>query len=411
MNTRNLREQRAALITQANALLTENVALNEEQRSKFDALYAEADGLKQTIDRAERAAAAEAELRELQPVVKPVVEGDAKAAEVRAAKYTSAFNKYLREGKEGLNAEERSLLSENRAQSVTTGSGGAYTVPQGFMNELAVALKHYGGIRDVARSLVTSTGNPLPWPTNNDTSNMGSRLGATSVPGTAQEVDLTFGQVNLNAWTYTSQAITVPNELLQDSAFDLEAFIKEQFVTRIGRIQNNEFTVYSGGNGPQGVVPFATGSATGVTAATGGTTAITYDNLVDLIHSVDLAYRKNGTLMFNDLTFSVIRKIKDNYGRPLLAPGIDGSDPDKILGYKYVVNNDMAVPGANAYSMLFGDFSKYIVRDIANSTAIMRLDQLNALNNQTTFVAFTRSDARGVDAGTHPISFFKQSAT
>jgi len=410
-----MRANRAKLITDAQALIpNDGTAMSAENRTKFDTMMADSDLMKGDIDRVERAAAAEAELRTLVPTPAPaiVAAGVPQAeAEAREAKYQAAFRNFLRRGPEGVTGEDRSLLMERRAQSDTVGAQGAFLIPSGFQHELEVALKYYGGIRSAARSITTSTGNPLPWPTTNDVMNMGVRLGKATVPGTAPEQDLSFGQVQFGAYTYTSKAIVVPNELLQDSAFDLEAHIKEQFVTRLGRIQNNEFTLNNDGAGPQGIVPFAVAGATGAVGVTGETLTMIYDDLVNTEHALDKAYRTGAKWMLNDLTFSVIRKIKDTLGRPLLSPGIDGGDPDKILGYEYVINNDMAVPAADAVTLLFGQYQKYVVRDIANTMAILRLDQLYALQNQTAFVAFMRSDARGIDAGTHPIVTFTQSHT
>jgi HK97 family phage major capsid protein len=411
MNIRELKEKRAKLVADANALLTaaEGV-MAPDVETRFNEQMDEAEAIRRNIDAAERGAAAEAELR---ATVKPEGQNPGAAAvgteEQRAEAYKKAFRSYLIHGKEDMSREERALLAEKRVQSDTTGAGGAYLIPQGFQKELETALKFYGGMRQVSRSLTTDTGNTLPWPTNNDTSNAGALL--SDVGGVAPENDLVFGQVSFGAYTYTSKAITVPNELLQDSAFDLQEYIKERFVERIGRIQNTHFTTRATNPGPQGVVVGAVAGGAGVVAAAGGTSAITYNNLVDTTRALDKAYRDQGVWMLNDLTFSVIRKIVDGYGRPLLSPGIDGSDPDKILGFKYVINNDMATPAANAVSMLFGNFQKYVIRDVANSMAILRLDQINALSNQTTFVAFTRADGRLIDAGTHPIVTFTQSAT
>jgi HK97 family phage major capsid protein len=406
-----LKEKRNHIVAQATLLVTAD--MNAETRAKVDAMYVDADALKGDIDRAERAEAMEAELRSVKPLPASPLgnenseQADAKAAEVRTSNYKKAFDVYLRKGERGLSQEQASVLSagtqEVRTQSGASPASGGYTIPVTLADTIEVALKFYGGMRQVASSIKTSGGGTLNWPTNNDTTNVGAILS-----GTAAEQDLVFGSVPFGAFTYTTKQIPVQKELLQDSAFPLEDYIRKAFVDRIGRIQNTHFTVGTGTTMPNGVVTQATA---GITAATGGVTSVTYANLVDIVHSVDIAYRANAKFMFNDLTLAATRKLVDTQGRPLLGLGINGGDPDSILGYKYVVNNDVATMAASAKSILFGDFSKYLIRDVANSLEIVRLSELGALQNQVIFVGFVRGDGQLIDAGTHPLTYFSNSAS
>jgi HK97 family phage major capsid protein len=414
MTINEMKEKRNHIVAQATLLVKSE--MNAETRAKIDAMYVDADAIKGDIERAERAEAMEAELRSVKPLpASPIGASnvqsedtvDPTVARLASPEYKAAYRKYLRHGANELNQDERRTLrgglTETRTQSSASGPSGSYTVPTTLAGEIEVALKYFGGMRQVASSIKTAGGGVLNWPTNNDTTNVGAILS-----GSAPEQDLTFGSVPFSAYTYTTKQIPVQNELLEDSAFDLDQFVRDAFVNRIGRIQNTHFTVGTGTGQPTGIV---TASTVGITAATGGTTMVTYNNLVDIIHSVDIAYRPNAKYMFNDLTLAAIRKLTDNYGRPLLGLGINGGDPDSILGFRYVVNNDIAPMAANASSILFGDFSKYMIRDVANSLAIMRLSELGALSNQTIFVGFVRGDGQALDAGTHPWKSFVNSAT
>jgi len=405
MNIVEMKEKRNRLVVEASSLVKGD--MNAETRAKVDAIYADADAIKGDIERAERSEALEAEMRKSTPPP-PTSLGDSAQAEsaakeVRAAKYKEAFSTYLRKGERGVNAEQASILSEYRTQSAATLGSGGYTVPIDLADQIEVALKYFGGMRAVSKNIKTSGGGTLNWPTNNDVTNVGAILS-----GSAAEQDLTFSNVPFGAFTYTTKQIPVQKELLQDSAFNLEEFIREAFVNRIGRIQNTHFTVGTGTTMPNGVGVVC---PTGVTAATGGATSITYGNLVDTLHSVDVAYRSGAKWMFNDLTLAALRKLVDTQNRPLLGLGINGGDPDTILGYQYVINNDVPVMAASAKSVLFGDFSKYLIRDVAESLQIVRLDELGALSNQVIFVGFTRADGQLLDAGTHPIQAFANSAT
>ena len=141
--------------------------------------------------------------------------------------------------------------------------------------------------------------------------------------------------------------------------------------TRIGRITNAHFTTGTGSGQPRGVV---TDASSGVVAAAGNTTAITYANLVALEHSLDPGYRRGAEFMFHDSTLKAIKQLLDTTGRPLWVPGVAVREPDTILGHRYVVNQDMAVMAANARSILFGDFSRFFVRDVQD-VQIMRLTE------------------------------------
>ena len=420
-----LRQERSALYDEAQKLVPgTGQKWASENRTKFDAMMLDMDTMKADIDRLEKSESVSDELRaglgkangatKVGSYTEDVSGDDPKAVEARQKRYRKAFDAYLRRGANSISPEDLNILrsqgqsAEYRDQDPTTGPGGGFLIPTGFQRELEIALKQYGGVRQSARTITTATGAPLPWPTTNDTGVMGRRLGATAVANPAVASNQAFGQVSFQAWTYTSDVIRIPNELLNDSAFDLQAEVRDRFAERIGRIQNNEFTLYAGGGGPTG---FLGASHLAVTGATGETTSCTYDDVINLQHGIDPAYRMGAAYMFHDQTLNFLRRLKDNYGRPLFGPGLNGGDPDSIAGYPFVINQDMPVMAANAKSMAFGNWSKYVIRDVANSAVVVRLNELYALQNETAFVSFLRSDGQLLDAGTHPIAVFQNSAT
>jgi len=297
--------------------------------------------------------------------------------------------------------EERAALTG--LQSTTTTGG--YTVADELMRSLEVALLAFGGMRSVATVIRTDTGGPLPIPTTNDTANKGVIIGENT---TTTELEMTFGQLVLDAWKYSSKYILASMEFLQDTSINVSGFLGEALANRIGRIQNDHFTTGSGSQ-PNGIVTAATSS--GVTFA--GSATVSYDNLVDLVHSVDPAYRSNGRFMFHDGALKMIKKVKvlqysgDTTGMPLWAPGLTAGQPDTILGYPYVINQSMTTPATTVKSILFGDFSKYIIRDV-RTVEVRRLDELFALLGQTAFLAFARADGDLLDAGTNPVKYGTQ---
>jgi HK97 family phage major capsid protein len=298
--------------------------------------------------------------------------------------------------------QEQTRAALTGAQSTTTTGG--YTVADAAMQALEVALLAYGGIRQVARIVRTSTGGPLPFPTTNDTAQKGRLLGENT---TTTETEMTFGQLVIDAYKYSSDYILASVEFLQDSSIDVSSFIGEALGTRIARLQSDHFTTGTGSSQPRGIV---VGAASGVT---GVADPPTYDNFVDLVHSIDPAYRGNSRFMMNDATLKTIKKIKvlqysgDTTGMPLWAPGLTSAQPDTILGYPFVINQSMASPGSTAKKVLFGDFSKYIIRDVRDVT-LLRLDERFAELHQVAFLAFARSDGDLLDAGTNPVKYMSQ---
>jgi len=290
----------------------------------------------------------------------------------------------------------RMVKREFRDMSLTAGSGG-YTVPEGFVYSLEQALLQYGGVRQVADVMRTDGYGDLPWPTMNDTTNKGAILAEATTFGAS--VDPTFGSVIFKSFKYSSKPIVLSNEILSDSAFDLAAMIGSWLGARIGRIQNDHFTTGTGTVLPMGVV---VASTQGVEAAS--KTAITDGEIISLEHSVDPAYRPNSIWMFHDTILAAIRQLKDvTSGQYLWQPGMQAGVPDRLLGYRYVVNQSMTGTQAqSAKVVLFGDFSKYKIRDVAG-VRLVRLDELFAQTDQVGFVAFLRSDGNLLDAGTAPI--------
>lgn len=295
-----------------------------------------------------------------------------------------------------MNQEERAISGP---QSTT--STGGYSIQDASMGALEKALLAFGGVRQVAKVIRSETGGPLPIPTVNDTTNVGALIAENTTVGTQ---DIALGQLVLDAYTYTSKAVLVSVQLMQDNSINLPELLGELLGERLGRITNTHFTTATGTSQPNGVVA----AATFTQAATGNTTSITYANLLALYHSVDPAYRGNARWMFNDNTLSKIKLLTDSQGRPLWLPGLVERAPDTIFGSPYVINQDMATMTISAKSILFGDFSKYIIRDVRDIT-LLRLDERYAEFLQVAFVAFLRTDGDLLNAGTNPLKGYQNS--
>jgi HK97 family phage major capsid protein len=293
-----------------------------------------------------------------------------------------SFDTYLRSGVPS---------GELRALGVSTDTAGGYLVPEGFRTKLIERLQAFGGVRRVAESLTTTTGLDLSYPTEDDTANVGAIAAENTQIG---EQDVVLGERTLRAHMYTSKIVRVSFQLVEDSAFDLEAHLANVLARRIGRAQNAHFTTGTGTSQPEGIQPSAT---VGKAGATGQTTTVTYDDLVDLLHSVDPAYREPGEpgvgWMMRDTTFAALRKLKDADNRPMIEPNVQGEAPNRLLGYPITINNDMPAMAASAKSILFGNFrAGYVVRDIAQGFGLLVLRERYADFLQLGYLGFARAD-------------------
>ena len=385
-----LRGQRAELIKGATAIVDnaqkEGRSLNAEEKSKFDAMEADARSIKDQIDVIERTAemkkelAANAEVRESAP----------------KATRKGAFEKYLRNGMGSLNANERSIMGELRGTSTQiagTDSLGGFLVPQDFSNELDMATLFTGEVERLAKKLNTAGGALLDYPTINDTA---TDAGLTSEAAAVTVQDMTFANAQLSAYNYASQ-VRVSMQLLQDNAFDLNAFLAEAMGERIARATNAAFTTGTGSSQPQGII---TGASLGNTAASA--TAIVADDILDLIHSIDPSYRNKPTfgLMANDSVIAAIRALGLGSANdfPIFIPSMEAGQPDKLFGFNLYYNNDMESSIATGNkTLLAADFSKFVVRS-AGGVQMVRLNERYMDELEVGFVSYARKDAKVLDS-------------
>jgi len=306
--------------------------------------------------------------------------------------------------------QQRQTPDIRAAMSTTTSGEGGYTVATEYYRQLTEAMKLTGGIRAVASTLQTSTGAQMNFPAADATSEVGEIVGQNAAVTAG---DTTFSNLTMDVYKYSSKKIALPFELIQDSMFDIEGYIQALLATRIGRITGQHFTTGTGTGQPKGLIVAAT---VGKTAATGGATTVSYDDLVDLEHSVDPVYRAGLAVgyMMHDSTVKALRKLKDTQGRPIFVPGYEqgnpGGAPDRLLGRPIYINQDVASMAANAVSIAFGDFSKYLIREVMDLTLFRMADSGFLLNGQIGFVAFNRQGGNLIDVG-GAVKTFKNSAS
>ena len=285
---------------------------------------------------------------------------------------------------------------EKRDMTLATTAGGDF-VPEGFVRDLEVSMLAYMGTTQAGSVIRTAGGGDLPWPTMNDTGNKGELL---AINVAAAEQDPTTGVTTFNAYKMSSKVIIVPYELLEDAdlSAELPNILNAAIAERIGRIREQYQTTGTGSGQPAGVV---TGSSVGVTAASA--TAVTSGEIVELLHSVDPSYRTNASWMMHDGIILAIRLLQDANGTFIWQPGLQLGVPDQLLGHRIYTNQEMqATLATGTKTMLFGDFSKFKIREV-NNIRLYRLVERYRDQDQDAFVAFQRMDSKILDAGTDPI--------
>jgi len=417
INLKALRDQRAEKAKEARALIESNTgnAYTAEISAKVDALYEEIDRIDASIAAAEKQARIDGDAaqddaqRETEDRVRSQLSPEQRQQQDR---YNAAFRTFLMRGERGMTADESAALiagpAVQNAQTTQTPATGGYLVPAGWGGQLLEALATFGGMRDVATVFSTTGGNPLPWPTVDETAAEGEIVPENVA---AADSDITFGTTQIGARKYSSKVVTIPFELLQDQGpgIDVEAFIRRALAQRIFRITNRHFTVGSGTGEPEGL---ATAAPIGRTGLTGSAASVSLDDLIFLEHSVDPAYRSlpGVGFMFHDTTLRDLKRLKDGDGRPLWLPGYTSKEPDTLLRYKYTINQHMPQQAANAKSILFGDLSAYMIRDIMQVTLFRFDDSAYTKKGQIGFLAWSRHDGKLVTAG-QPVKAYRNSAS
>ena len=219
----------------------------------------------------------------------------------------------------------------------------------------------------------------------------------------ATNVDPTLAAVTFGAWLYTSDIVLVPNQLIQDAAFNIETELARLLGVRLGRILNTHGTTGTGSSQPRGIVTALMADVTPVVPVSA--TALSYLDLVEVMHAVDPAYRNQPKVawMFHDQILMTLKQMLDDANRPIWAGGIAVREPDTILGKPYFINQAMdSTIAEDKETVIFGDFSKYIIRRVLNPILI-RLNERYAEFYQTGFVMFDRWDSDLVNGAANPL--------
>ena len=400
-----LRERLAASNKAAKHLLAEkgSQTWSKDDQTAFDNHMDEAERTQRQIEAHEKMIA-----RDREDNFKDVSEHMKDKGGKTQSEAAKAFDIYLRKTFKDMTPEE--MIAVRNTMSTTTGSQGGFTVQTEVARTFIDAMKDFAGMRRVADNFTSAGGNDLNYAATDGTAEIGELVMQNT---SATAADATFGTVPLNTYKFGSKIITVPIELLQDSQIDVGALVQKRLRQRIGRIQNQKFSIGAGTTEPFGITVAA---GVGKAGIAGQTLTIIYDDLVDLIDSVDVAYLTEGQpmqFMCNQTLRKVLRKIKDTVGRPIWTPnydaGIAGEFVDELLGYPLNINNDMPVPAANAKSLSFGQHKNYMIRDALEVTMFRFDDSAYMSKGQIGFLGWARAGGNLLD--TAAVKLYQHSAT
>ena len=378
-----LREKRAKAWEMAKSFLDskrgEDGLLSAEDTAAYEKMEQEVVDLGKEIERLERQAAIDAELNK--PVSEPITNkpNNNPDGEEKKGRATDRYKKTF------WNAMRRkNFYDVENALQVGTDSEGGYLVPDEFEHTLVEALEEENFFRSIATVIQTSSGDrKIPVVATKGTASWIDEEGAYP------ESDDSFGQVSIGAYKVATM-LKVSDELLNDSVFDLEAYISKEFGRRIGAKEEEAFFTGDGKGKPTGIFNAAGGASDGVTTAAAN---ITFDDVMDLFYAVKSPYRKKAVWVLNDTTVKALRKLKDNNGNYIWQPSVQAGQPDMILNRPYHTSAYVPEVAAGAKVMAFGDFSYYWIAD-RQGRSFKRLNELFAANGQVGFLASQRVDGK-----------------
>ena len=376
-----LYDKRNQAVNSARAFLDNKSAvsatLSAADTAAYECMEEEIIALNRQIERENKLSAIENDLK--QPVGQPITGQPHKP---EAEKTGRAGNDYKRAF---WNAMRGNIdIEVKNALSIGTDLEGGFLVPSEYERQLITGLEAENVLRQYANVIQTSGDRKIPVIATKGTATWLDEGAAIT------ESDSSFSQITIGAWKLGT-AIKVSNELINDSAFDIEQYIVNEFARRVGAKEEEAFFTGNGTNQPTGLLSDTGGAEVGVTAASA--TALTFDEVFDLFYSLKSSYRDKAVFIVHDSTAKALRKLKDASGQYLWEKAVSSDAPETLCGRPVVTSAFMPQIGAGSKSILFGDLSYYWIAD-RQGRVFQRLNELYAPNGQIGFLATQRVDAK-----------------
>ncbi len=353
--------------------------LSQEDGKTYNEMEQKVKNYSLEIERMEEMLAIENEM--LKPVNAPIVSKPMKTDEEKEVKTGRASNVYKEDMLNALRSRFRNV--SNILQEGVDADGG-YLVPEEYDKRLIDGLTEENIFRKLATTITTHGERKI--------NIAGAKPAAawTDEGGALTFEDAKFDQILLDAHKLTV-AVKVTEELLYDNAFGLENYIMNQFTKALSNAEEDAFLNGDGSKKPLGIFASTGGGDVGVTTASA--TAITADELINLVYSLKRPYRKNAAFIISDQSLSAIRKLKDGNGAFMWQPALVAGEPDRLLGYPVYTSPYVPTIAAGASVIAFGDFKYYNIGD-RGTRSFSELKELYAGNGMVGFVAKERVDGK-----------------
>ena len=299
---------------------------------------------------------------------KPVINGFG----VSGSEYRQNFLNQIRSG---FRTAANVLQTSNPAD-------GGYLLPTELHSEIVAALKNENVMRQICRVIQTQSEYQIP---------LQQTAPSTNFVGEGQAITFsneTFKQVSLNAYKCAS-GVAISNELLADSAYDLEAHLTQEFSASIGSFEENALLNGSGTNEPLGLLNVIASDSAMVQVTAGAN--IASDDILDLVYSLPAPYRKNAVFLMNDTTLAAIRKLKDGNLNYIWENSMQLGEPSNLLGFPIYSSEHMPSIASGNLAILFGDFGKFII-GMRGNLRFRPLYEVGALTDVTHFLMIERFD-------------------
>ena len=363
-----------------------NGLLSAEDAEQYDRMEKDIQNYTAQIERLQRQESMDAQMKSwnASPIQSIPGTGTMKAdmkTGISSDNYAEDYNLYLR---------GKTLVHNVMSEGVD--ANGGYLVPTEFEKQIVTALDDNNVVRTVANVIKTSAERKIPV--------AASHVAAqwTAENGAYTESNPTFAQKAVDAYKETALA-KVSIELLQDSMFNVESYLANEFGRAFGILEEEAFCVGTGSGQPTGIFnAYSSGSPVGgeINVTTSSVGKIVADDLITLIYALKAAYRKNAKFLMKDSTVADIRKLKDpTTGAYLWQPTLQMGQPDKLLGYDLLTSAYAPAVAADALPVAFGDFHSYWIADRSGIT-IQRLNELYSTNGQVGFIATKRCDGKTI---------------
>jgi HK97 family phage major capsid protein len=355
----------------ANAALEERAKLVNELRS------IESDKVLSEGEKRERVEKIDKDVTRLEAEARDAVERGEREAEVRrlADRAGSLVLPNLPEVRNGGVDEADELRAVARGEvkhvdfdlrTATTGtaSNAGNTKPTTFVAQVIEAMRWRSQFFSLARTLTTSGGETLEYPVKN-TRPTAAMVAENVAYGKSDE---SWSKTNIGAYKY-GVIVEATNEIVDDSALDILSILAEDAGVAVADKVMADLLLGTGTSQPWGWVTRSTGAVNAANLA-----GITADNMIDLQHSLLQPYRKGSVFMTSDTAVQNLRKLKDGQGRYLWEPSVQAGAPDTFQGIPVLTDPNMPTSGAGAKTVLFGDPSKYLIRQVKN-LRVVRSDE------------------------------------